>query len=173
MRDRLHRLLQHAVNAVLDDHRIVARLHVNITGAALQGAEDRGVHQADDGADVVLRRQLFNRDGLVAARVIVVHHVQRKGLAGLVQHALRLLGLLQDVGDFRQRGYPRQHPAVQQQADLVDHVELAGVAERNRQPSIFQLLQRHEVEAEHQLHRHLAEEFVLDPEPCSCTYSQR
>ena len=36
LRDRLHGLLQHAVDAVLDDHGVVARLDVNIAGAPLQ-----------------------------------------------------------------------------------------------------------------------------------------
>ena len=56
------------------------------------------------------------------------------------------------------------HPAVQQQADLVDHHQLARVRQRDRQPSVFQLLQRNEVEAEHQLHRNLAEELMLNLE---------
>ena len=40
---------------------------------------------------------------LVAA-LFVADDVQRKAFAGLFEHALRLLGLLEDVGDLRERG---------------------------------------------------------------------
>ena len=56
LRDRFHRLLQHAVDAVLDDDRIVASLDVDVAGTPLQGGEDGGVDQADDRTDVALRR---------------------------------------------------------------------------------------------------------------------
>ncbi len=59
--DGLHGLLQHAVNTVLDDHRVVAGLDVNIAGAPLQRGKDRGVDQADDGADVGVGRPSASR----------------------------------------------------------------------------------------------------------------
>ena len=46
--DRLHRLVQHAVDAVLDHHLAVAGLDVDVRGAALQRVEDRRVDQLDD-----------------------------------------------------------------------------------------------------------------------------
>ena len=85
--DGLHRLLQHAVNAVLDDHRIVARFDVNVTGAPLQGGEDGRVHQADDGTDVGFRRQLLDGDGLVGV-LVFGNDVERETFAGFFQHAL-------------------------------------------------------------------------------------
>ena len=65
--DRRHGLGEHAVNAELDAHRIVAGLDVNVTGPPLQGGEDRGVDQADDRADVALRGQPVNGDAVFAA----------------------------------------------------------------------------------------------------------
>ena len=46
--DRLHGRLEHAVDAVLDHHLVVAGLDVDVGGAAVQGVEDRGVDEADD-----------------------------------------------------------------------------------------------------------------------------
>ena len=159
--DGLHGLLQHAVNAVLDDHGVVARLDVNIAGAPLQRGKDGGVHQADDGADVGLGRQLLDGDGLVGV-LVFGDDVEREALAGFFQHALRLLGLLQDVADLRQRGDLGGDAPAQQQADLVDHHQLAGIGDGDHQPAIGLVFQRHEVVAEHQVHRDLAEQFVLD-----------
>ena len=54
--------------------------------------------------------------------------------------------------------------AAQQQADLVDHHQLAGIGDRDDQPAVGCVFQRHEVVAEHQVHRDLAEQLVLDVE---------
>src|ERR1035438_8246141 len=159
--DGLHGLLQHAVNAVLDDHGIVARFDVNIAGAPLQRREDGGVHQPDDGADVGLGRQLLDGDGFVGIFVFD-NYVQREALAGFLQHALRLLGLFQDVADLGQAGYFGGDAPAQQQADLVDHHQLTGIGDSNHQPAIGLVLQRHEVVAEHQVDRNLAEQVVLN-----------
>ncbi len=161
--DGLHGLLQHAVDAVLDDHGVVARLDVNIAGAPLQGGKDGGVHQADDGADVGLGRQLLDRDGLVGV-LVLDNDVEGEAFAGFFQHALRLLRLLQDVADLRQAGDLGGDAPAQQQADLVDHHQLAGIGDGDHQPAVGLVLQRHEVVAEHQVHRDLAEQFVLDVE---------
>jgi hypothetical protein len=47
-----HGRLEHAINAVLDDQRIVVGFNVNIRGAALESGEDGGIDQPDDGADI-------------------------------------------------------------------------------------------------------------------------
>ena len=44
--DGRHGVVQHAVDAVLDGHCLVARFDVNIAGAPLERVEDGGVHQA-------------------------------------------------------------------------------------------------------------------------------
>ena len=91
-------------------------------------------------------------------------HVEREVFAGLLQHALRLLGLLQHVADLRQRRHLGDDAPPQQQADLVDHHQLAGIGDGDHQPPVLRLLQRHEVVAEHQVHFDLAEQFVLNVE---------
>ena len=163
LRDGRHGMLQHAVDAVLDDHRLVARLDVNIAGAPLQGGEDGGVDQADDGADVGFGRQLVDRDGLVGV-LVLGDDVERKAFAGFFQHALRLLGLLQHVVDLGKRGDLGRDAAAQQQADLVDHHQLAGIGHGDQQAAVRLVFQRHEVVAEHQVHWDLAEQVVLDVE---------
>ena len=65
--DRRHGLCQHAVDAELDDHRVVAGFDVNIGRAPLQRGEDRGIDQADDRAGIARRRQLVDGEGLFGA----------------------------------------------------------------------------------------------------------
>ena len=121
--------VQHAVNAVLDDYRIALSLNVDITGALLQRGKNCGVHQADDRANVGFRRagNAVNGDVLVAAAFIVADHVQHKAFAGFFQHALRLLSLLQNLADLGQRGHFGLDAPVQQQANFIDHHQLAGI----------------------------------------------
>ena len=60
--DGRHGLLQHAVDAVLDVHRIVVAFDVNVGGAALERGEDGGVDQANDGADVFVSLVSFSME---------------------------------------------------------------------------------------------------------------
>ena len=53
---------------------------------------------------------------------------------------------------------------LQQQADLVDHHQLAGIGDRNREPSVGGLFQWNEVVAEHQVDRDLLEQIVMELE---------
>ena len=87
-----------------------------------------------------------------------------KFFAGFFQHALRLLGLLQNVADLREAGDRGDDAAAQQQTDLVDHHQLAGIGHGDHQPAVGLFLQRHEVVAEHLVHFDLAKQFVLDVE---------
>ena len=107
-RNRRHGRLQHAVDAVLHDHRIVVRFNVNVGGAALESGEDGRVHQADDRADVFFAGQLLDRDVFVAV-FVAGQHVEGQSFAGLIENALRLLGLLQQIGDLRERGDARRN----------------------------------------------------------------
>ena len=47
-----------------------------------------------------LAGQLLDRDGLVGV-LVFGDDIEREAFAGFFQHALRLLGLLQDVADLR------------------------------------------------------------------------
>src|SRR5260370_548561 len=54
LRNGRHGVVQDAVDAVLDGYFLVARFDVDVTGAALEGVEDRGIDQFDDGRDVAV-----------------------------------------------------------------------------------------------------------------------
>ena len=90
--------------------------------------------------------------------------VQREAFAGFFQHALRLFGFLEDVADLRQRGDLGDDALAQQQADLVDHHQLAGIGDGDRQPPVRGLLQGNEVVAEHQVHGDLFEQVMVELE---------
>src|SRR6202012_379599 len=70
-----HGHLQHAVDAVFDNHRVVVRFNVDVGGAPLERGENRRIHQADDGADVLFRGQLLDRNVLVGV-VVRRQHVE-------------------------------------------------------------------------------------------------
>ncbi len=158
--DRRHRLRQYAVNTELDHHRVVPRLNMNVRSAPLQRSEDRRIDQADDRAGVARRRQLVDGQRLFGAGGLVFAN-NLEAFAGFLQYALRLLGLLQDVRDLLQRRHFGDDPFLKQQTDLVDHHQLAGIGDRNRQLAVRRLFQRHEVVAEHQLRRELLEQLVV------------
>ena len=99
----LHGVLQDAVNAVLDDDFGVAGFDVDVARAALEGRENYGVDQPDDGAHAGIARELVHGDVFVAV-LIVADDLERETLGGLVENALGLLGALQQVVDLRGGG---------------------------------------------------------------------
>ncbi len=102
-RDGRHGCLQHAVDAVLDDQRVVVCFDVNIRGAAFERGEDGRIDQADDRADVFFRGQLLDRDVFIRV-VFAGDDVKGQPLGRFIEHALRLLRFLEQVGDLRERG---------------------------------------------------------------------
>ena len=76
--DRLHGLLENAVDAVLDDHFLVPCLDVNVRGASVERVEDRGVQEADDRG--LVRLDLVDRKVFVPARLILSDELQLEGL---------------------------------------------------------------------------------------------
>src|SRR3984885_12804227 len=60
--DGRHSGLQHAVNAVFDQQRVVVSFEVNVRSAPFQSGEDGGIDQPDDGADVLFRGELLDGD---------------------------------------------------------------------------------------------------------------
>ncbi len=68
--DGRHGLRQHAVDAELDAHRIVASFDVNVTGSTLQRGKDRGIDQANDRADVALCGQAVDGNAVFAAGLV-------------------------------------------------------------------------------------------------------
>src|ERR1700733_6292902 len=124
--DRRHGHLQHAVDAVLYDHRVVVGFNVNIGGAALERGEDGGVDQANNGADVFFAGELL--DGDVFFRVFIAgQHVEGEAFAGFVQHALRLLGFFQQVSDLRQGRHAGDNAIAEQAGDLIENHQPRGI----------------------------------------------
>ena len=96
-----HGILQHTVDAVLDGDFLVARFDVNIARPPLQRIEDGGIHQLDDRRDVAFARgQLVDRKSFVGI-LFVADYIERKAFGNFLQHALRLLGLLEQIGNLR------------------------------------------------------------------------
>src|SRR5580692_3355347 len=160
-----HGLREHAVNAELDAHRIIASFDVNITGPPLQRGEDRSIDQANNRADITLLRcQPVDRNALFGTGLILPDYIQGEAFAGVFENPLRLLRLLEDFGDLRQRRNFGDDALAQKQADLVDHHQLAGIGDGDREPAIFRLLERHEVVAEHQVNGNGFEQIVVQLE---------
>ena len=157
--DRRHGVRKHAVNAKLDIHRVVPGLDVDVTRPPLQRRENRGVDQADDRAHVLARgrRQLVDGDGFVVAGFVLADHIERESFARIFQHALGLLGLFKNVGDLFEGRNLGDDPLAKQQADLVDHHQLAGIGNGDRQASVRGFIEGHKVIAEHQMHWDLFE----------------
>ena len=160
--DGRHGRLQHAVDAVLDDQRIVVGFDVNIGGAALESGEDGGIDQADDGADVFFAGQLLNGDVFIGV-FVAGEHVEGKTFAGLVEHALRLLGFFEQVSDLRKRGYAGDDAVTEQPGDLVEHHQARRVRDGDGE-RVLHLLDGHEVIAEHQFHGDGAQQVMLNLE---------
>ena len=91
-------------------------------------------------------------------------HVQSEAFAGFLQHALRLFRLFQDLADLRESGNLGHDALAQQQADLVDHHELARIGDGDGELSVRGFFQRDEVVAEHQVNWDLLEQVVVELE---------
>jgi hypothetical protein len=123
-----HGGLEHAVDAVLDVDIVVVGLDVNVGGAALEGGEDGGVDQANDGADVFFAGELFDGDVFVGI-VVAGEDVEGEAFAGFIEDALRLLGFFEQVGDLREGGDAGDDAMGEQAGDLVEDHEPRGVAD--------------------------------------------
>ena len=148
--DGLHGRLEHAVDAVLDHHLGVAGLDVDVRGAAVQGIEDRRVHETDDRG--LVRLDLVDREDLVAV-VVVAQDLDLEGLRGLLEHAGRPLAALQRLLDGRGRPHRRLHRGLQEVRELVHHRDVGGIGHDQDQPSLLPPVGE-EVVPEHEVHRH-------------------
>ena len=158
--DRPHCRLQHAVNPVLDVHRVVLRLDVDIAGAALNRGVDGRVDEFDDWADVA--GEAFNRQ-VVVAGFVFLQQLHLEAFGRFLEHALRALALLENRFDRRFRsddGFDRRG---QQHAELVDHRQVGRIGDDNLE-RLADAAVRHEVVAQHQIRRDRAEQFLIDPE---------
>ena len=134
--DGRHGVMQHAVNAVLDGHFLIARLDVDVAGAPLERVEDGGVDKLDHRRDGAIGGELVDGESLVLILLIAGHYIQRETFGDLFQHALRLFGFLEQVGNLRKGGDLDLELFLQQHGKLVDQVEIARVGERDVQMAV-------------------------------------
>src|SRR4029077_13582791 len=146
---RLHGELQDAVNAVLHNDFRVARLDMNITGAAFQGGEDHGVHEAHDRAHAGVARELVHGDVFFAI-LFLADDLEGETFGGLIKHTLRLLGSFEQFIDLRGGGDLDLQLFAEQKRQLVRLMELAGVGHGNHEDAIARI-ERNKFIAEHQL----------------------
>jgi|GEM_PF-4533395 len=133
---------------------------MNIRSTALERGKNRRVYQPDDRRNIIVRRQLFNGDILVGI-FLAGENIERQTFAGLIEDTLRLLVLLEQIGDLAQRGHAHHNARAQQPGNLVDDHQLRRIGNCNGEPALA-LFQRHEVVAEHHVHGHGLEELDLD-----------
>ena len=161
LRDGGHGVVQDAIDAVLDGDFLVARFDVDIGGAALERVEDGGVDQLDDGSDVAIALGEFvDRESFVGV-VVVAYDVEREAFGDFFEDALGLLGLLEEVADLGGSGDFDAQLFVEQEAQLVDHVEVARVGEGDIKGAVDGA-ERYEVVPEHEVNGDAAEEVVVD-----------
>ena len=158
--DRLHRLVQHAVDPVLDDDFLLARLDVDIRSAALDRIEQRRVDELDDGA--LVGRDPVDREHL-AAVLVFLDELDLEVLGSLVEDPLRTLGLLQEILDLGPDADAGLEGLSELQFQFIDADHVRRIGHDDRQAS-FQLAFRDEAVAEHQVERDVPEEVVVDAE---------
>ncbi len=147
--DRLHGMLQDAVDAVLNGNFSVARFDVNVTGSPFQCGENDGLHQADYRADGAVSRQAVPGDGLFAF-FFLFGNLQGECFGSLLQNALRLLRALQQVADLPGSCYLVGKFLAEQKWQLVTQNDDARVCYGNDQHALMHN-QGHKVIAEHQI----------------------
>ena len=153
--------MQHAVNAVLDHHFLIARFDMDIARPPFQRIENGGINQLNHRRDVAVdRRQPVNGKRLVRI-VIVAHNIQCETLSDFFENALRLFRLLEKIGNLRPRGHLHPQLFIEQQAQFVNRIKVARVGQRNFQRSVVRC-QRHKVVPEHKIDRNGPEKIMLN-----------
>ena len=161
LRDGRHGVVQDAVDAVLDDDFLIARFDVDVGGAAFEGVEDGGIDELDDRRDVAVDGGEAVDGKRFVGVVLVADDVEREAFGDLFEDALGLLGLLEEVGDLGGGGDFDAELLVEEEAEFVDGVEVAGIGEGDFEGSVLRL-EGHEVVTEHEVDGDGAEEVVLD-----------
>ena len=147
-RQRRHGFLQHTVNAILHGDGVVAAFDMDIARPPLEPGEDERVHEPNHGGPVLFLDEGFERQAL-ASPLLVTDHVQTELLGGLFEHALRGLGLLQELAHLAARRHLEDQPALQPNLQLVEAGQVRRVADRHDQ-LVVSGLEREEFIVHHQ-----------------------
>jgi hypothetical protein len=158
--DRVHGLVEHAVDAVLDDDDVLLGLDVDVRGAALDRVEHHGVDELDDRRGVL--RDPVDREGLFSL-LVLGDELHAEVLGGLVEDALRGLALLEDVGDRGAAADLDAQRHAHQELELVQPHDVRRVRADDRQRLLRAALGYERV-AQHPLHGNRAEELRVHPE---------
>ena len=156
----LHGVLQHPVDAVFDGDFRVARFDMNVTGAALERGEYDGFHEAHNRARGAIAGQAVAGNSLFAL-VFFLGSLKSESFGRLLEHALRLLGALQNVADLAGSSNANQELLAEKEGQLVAHLHLAGIGRGNGQNIVLHF-QGHEVVTEHQVGRDGTKQFRVD-----------
>ena len=125
----LQRRVEHAVDAVLDEHLAVLGLDVDVGGPAVDRAQDQRVHEAHDRA---LRGQ---HPGIGDVGLVVGHELQAQRLARLLEHQLTAPMALERLLDALARRHDRFHRPAEEELDLVHLQRILQPAEGEHQPA--------------------------------------
>ena len=87
--------------------------------------------------------------------------IEGEPLGHLFEDALRLLGLLEQLGNLREGGDFDAQLLVEQQSQLIDHIQVARIGHSDLEHPVFGV-HRHEVVTEHQIDGDGAEQVVVD-----------
>src|SRR5712692_934371 len=158
--DRLHGMLQDAIDAVFDGDFGVPRFDVDVTGAALKCGEDYGLDEAHHRARGAVASQTVAGNGLVDF-VFVLGGLKSKRFGGLFEHALRLLGAFENVANLAGGSDANQKLFAEQEGELITHLHLAGIRCGDGQ-NIVVHFKRNEVVTEHQVRRDSTKKFRID-----------
>ena len=104
--------------------------------------------------------QLVDRKRFVGI-FLFADDVQRETFGDFFEHALGLLGLLEQVRDLRKRGDLDAQFLAEQHRQLIDQAQVARIGERDFKRTVMRL-NGHEVIAEHQVDRNGVEQVVID-----------
>ena len=107
---------------------------MDVAGAALQGGEDDGVNQANDGTDLRVPREPVHTDVFFA--FFLANDLEGEALGGLLQHALGLLGALEQVADLPGGGHLDDQLTAQQKREFVGLQQAAGIGHGDYQQSV-------------------------------------
>src|SRR5690349_4006937 len=124
-RDRRHRFVQRAVNAVLYSDFRISSFDMNVTRTPLERGEDDGIQETDNGAGLLLG-DLLDRDGLFAGFVFT-YEVELEFLSCFVEHALRRFGFLEQVLNFGKRRHIDDECTSEKGGYLINDNQIARV----------------------------------------------
>ena len=140
---------QHAVDPVFDDDPFLAGLDVDVAGPLVQGIEQGRIDQADDRAGIV--GHLLDGEDFLAL-VGLLDQLQLEILGDLLQHLLRALAPLDQVGDLPLGGDHMFEPLVEQHLQIIEAAQARRIGDGHGQ-AIGVLPHRHAFKAHHQLGR--------------------